>query len=194
MGSILKCFNQDGQFNVDEYMKLREKRRQSLEETLETCFATAASDTTTRKRHRTRDRRGQMPMKMDVVGNMVPIDPRETIWWSIYVASPCLNNQSFVKKFRRRFRLPYDQYLELVEDVRQSELFHKWTLTDATGKNASPIELLLLGTLRYLGRGFTFDDCEENTAISEETHRRFFHVFIEFGSTVLFERYVVVTT
>ena len=37
----------------------------------------------------------------------------------------------------------------------------------------SPIELLLLGTLRYLGRGWTFDDIEEATAISLEVHRVF---------------------
>ena len=62
---------------------------------------------------------------------------------------------------------------------------------DATGKKSSPLELLILGSLRYLGRGWTFDDCEESTAISEEVHRKFFHQFILIGSTVLFDRYVL---
>jgi hypothetical protein len=43
----------------------------------------------------------------------------------------------------------------------------------------------------YLGRGFTFDDCEECTAISEDVHRVFFHEFINVGSTTLFDRYVI---
>ena len=194
--SILQCFKSNGNFDVEQYIKLRAKRRAATtEEIVEVCMSTAAEEesvSTRNKRSRTRDVRGQMPKKLAADGiTMVPIDPQETPWWSMYVASPALNNKSFVTKFRRRFRMPYQQFLELCEDVREDQLFERWTKTDAAGKPSSPIELLLLGTLRYLGRGFTFDDCEENTAISEETHRRFFHVFIEFGSTKLFKRYVV---
>jgi hypothetical protein len=41
----------------------------------------------------------------------------------------------------------------------------------------------------YLGRGWTFDDIEENTGISQETHRQFFHAFIEVRSTILYKKY-----
>ena len=53
---------------------------------------------------------------------------------------------------------------------------------------------MILGALRYLGRGWTFDDIEEATAINEETHRQFFHIYIAFGSTELYERFVIVPT
>ena len=53
----------------------------------------------------------------------------------------------------------------------------------------SSIGLLLLGSLK-LERGFTFDDLYEAIGISEEVHRRIFHVFIQFGSTALYNRYV----
>jgi hypothetical protein len=59
------------------------------------------------------------------------------------------------------------------------------------GKSSSPLELLILGALRYLGRGCTFDDCAENTTIGEETHRVFFHSFTEIGSTVFFRKYIL---
>jgi hypothetical protein len=36
-----------------------------------------------------------------------------------------------------------------------------------------------------------FDDLSENTGISEEVIRVFFHKFIQFGSTVLHSRFVV---
>jgi len=51
---------------------------------------------------------------------------------------------------------------------------------------------MVLGAFRYyLGRGgWTFDDIEENTGISQETHRQFFHAFIEVGSTILYKKYV----
>ena len=59
---------------------------------------------------------------------------------------------------------------------------------------ASPLSLLLLGSLRYLGRGWTFDDIEENTAISEEVHLVFFHEFIDYCSTILFDKHVIAPT
>ena len=43
--------------------------------------------------------------------------------------------------------------------------------------------LLVLGALRFLGRGWCFDDLEECTYVSAETHRRFLLAFIEVGST-----------
>jgi hypothetical protein len=52
------------------------------------------------------------------------------------------------------------------------------------------MSLLLLCSLRYLGRGWTFDDLSENTAISQEVIRTFFHEFIYYGSTVLYNKYV----
>ena len=53
------------------------------------------------------------------------------------------------------------------------------------------MKLLLLGLLRYLGRGWTFDDIEECTAVSADVHRCFLHKFIDFGSTALYDEYVL---
>ena len=38
--------------------------------------------------------------------------------------------------------------------------------------------------------GWTFDDIEESTAISADTHCRFLHCFLDYGSTVLFNKFV----
>jgi len=102
-----------------------------------------------------------------------------------------LSDARMLEKFRMRFRLPYPSYLELVEAVRCHSIFDRWCAHKKNGKKSSPVELLVLGALRYLGRGWTFDDIEESTAIDHDVHRVFLHCFIEFGSTVLFERYVV---
>ena len=55
----------------------------------------------------------------------------------------------------------------------------------------SPVELLVLGSLRYLGCGWTFDDCEESTAIDKEVHHHFFQVFIGFRNTELCQKWVI---
>ncbi len=46
--------------------------------------------------------------------------------------------------------------------------WNKWNST-------SPLELLLLGALSYIGHGWTFDDLEESTLISAEVHRNLLH-------------------
>ena len=94
-------------------------------------------------------------------------------------------------KFRNRFRLPYANYLDLLQWIRDDTRFARWCGEKVNRKMSSPIELLVLGSLRYLGRGWTFDDIEEQTAISREVHRTFFHVFIEFCSTSLYSRFVL---
>ena len=63
-----------------------------------------------------------------------------------------------------------------------------------SGANTSPLELLILGSLRYLGRGYMFDDLEECTAISEEVHRVFFCQFIKIGSIIFYDNYVITPT
>jgi hypothetical protein len=62
----------------------------------------------------------------------------------------------------------------------EGDWFPRWTSSkDALGKPSSSLELLIIGALRYLGKGWTFDDCEESTAINEETYRVVFHEFIQ---------------
>jgi hypothetical protein len=89
--------------------------------------------------------------------------------------------------------MPYNCFLGLVELANQSNLFSRWQQgrVDAAKKPATSLPLLVLCSLRYLGRGWTFDNLSENTGISEEVIRVFFHRFITFGSTVLYEKYVV---
>jgi hypothetical protein len=61
---------------------------------------------------------------------------------------------------------------------------------DAAGDKASPIELLILGYMRYLGHGWTFDGLPESTGIHEEMHGQCFHECIHWGSTSLYDKWV----
>lgn len=123
-------------------------------------------------------------------GTRINLLPKDTPWFKLYVLVPDLNNPRFLKSFRLRFRLPYSEFIKLINFMKTKEQFKSWTNSDACGVESVPIELLLLASLRYLGRGWTFDDLEEATAISRENIRQFFHVFINFGATVLFPMHV----
>jgi hypothetical protein len=111
----------------------------------------------------------------------------------MYIQSPDVNNPRFHKIFRKRFRMPYEEFKSLVVMTQESPLFERWQEgnVDAFDRPASPLPLLILCALRYIGRGWTFDDLSENTGISEEIIRVFFHRFIDFGSTILYKKFVI---
>jgi hypothetical protein len=125
-------------------------------------------------------------------GPLEIIPPEESMWYTFYVRNFYITQDTkLAKAFRNRFRLPYPQFLQLVEDICSNDLFDRWCGFKSNNDKVSPVELLLLGSLRYLGRGWTFDDCEESTAIDQDVHRSFFRVFIKFGSTVLYKKWVL---
>jgi hypothetical protein len=133
--------------------------------------------------------RGVLAQKDMEDGPLEIILPEDSLWYKAYASNFLMLEPelSMAKKFRERIRLPYPNFLQLVASVSKSKLFDRWCGHKRNNKQASPIELLVLGSLRYLGRSWTFDDVEENTAVSKEVHRTFFHHFVEFGSTVLYE-------
>ena len=125
-------------------------------------------------------------------GVVTYMDPSTSLWYTLYVTNqPSTTREQNL--FRQRFRLTYDAFNRLLQDVRNHVIFSRWSKFDAVGDPPVPMELLLLGFLRYVGRGFTFDDLEECTAISRETHRQFMNTFIKYGSSVMWKRYIIKT-
>ena len=82
--------------------------------------------------------------------------------------------------------MSYESFLSLSEEIYKHEIFNQWTCVDGTGVKPSNIKLLLLGSLRYIGRSWTLDDIEEANGIGKETNRQFLDCFIEYSSTVLY--------
>ena len=154
-----------------------------------------------KNRSRTTKKRKRSPFRQSERVLMHVIDrasglPRPSVWWINYVLFPELMTRRMHDKFRLRFRMPFSAWSDLVVDMKESPIFESWHdgKTNCAGKKSSPLELLSLGALRYLGRKCTFDCLEDVTFIGEKTHSRFFKAFIEYGSTVLYDRYVVSPT
>ena len=166
--------------NYTSYCSARLKRKRN--DTMETNTSVKKKRTRTVKRHAL--------VVRDKDGNLREILPTDTLWYLLYIASPP-HNKRLMDQFRKRFRLPYDRFIELTEELIQHPLFKRYTCTDATGKESSDIKLLLLGALRYIGRAWTFDDVAEANGISIDTNREFVYLFLEYGSTVLYKKYVI---
>jgi hypothetical protein len=80
------------------------------------------------------------------------------------------------KLFRRRFRVPYVVFLHLVQVARDKKWYHDKPFS-ITGEPLPPLELLMCGVLRILGRGVCFDEVAELCNISETSVRLFFHAY-----------------
>ncbi len=91
------------------------------------------------------------------------------------------------KLFRRRFRLPYPVYQEILARLSEHPNFRD--SQDATGRASAPLYLKLLSAMRVMGRGECFDTCYELTNINPETLRTFFHKFVEYVAA-LYPEYV----
>ena len=81
-------------------------------------------------------------------------------------------------KFWVRFQIPYFNYLELLQWIGDNTRFAHWCGVKSNNKMSSLIELLVLGSLHYLGCGWTFDNIKEQTAISKEVHWSLYSLFV----------------
>lgn len=79
------------------------------------------------------------------------------------------------KMFRRRFRLPFQLFLILVEICRDNNVFEVTNYS----RTKIPIEIKLLCCLRVLGRDDCFDAIEEYSNIPEKTAWWFFKLFLK---------------
>ena len=179
--SLLDCLRDNGTVDVErclEYFNRNRERDQLLLDYAlmepESFLSGGESDDEPPihdREQRTRARRIVYGRKDSEDGPLVLIPPHESLWYKMYVSNFYLiENQKMQSKFRARFRIPYDNFRELVHWVTIDPLFERWCGKKCNNKRSSPVELLVLGSLRYLGRGWTFDDIEEATAISKEVH------------------------
>ena len=120
-------------------------------------------------------------------GDIREILPTDTLWYLLYVANPP-RNKRLHKQFRLRFRMQYKSFLSLSYDIKHHDLFINFLSKDCCGEGSTDMKLLIIGALRYTGRGWTFDDISEANAISGDTNREFLYSFLEYGSTILYKK------
>jgi len=179
------CFTVDGAVDIEKYRKRRYAQINTDDD-----GDSGDDEELMVKQKKKRAKKRPILARRTENGELEEILPTQSLWYILYVESANVTCNRFQNKFRRRFRMPHSSFLELVADAKANNWFPTWMGSNCAGKKSSPLELMILGSLRYLGRGWTFDDCEEATAVGEETHRRFFHQFTAIGATILFDKYV----
>jgi Plant transposon protein. len=118
-------------------------------------------------------------------------DQYNSVFYKTYIL-PSLQDNSPIhdvattigKMFQRLFRVPFCVFKEICSGIRGHHVIPKHGY-GAKGSETVKLPLLVLGALRILGSGCTFDAQEELTGVSRDTHRKFFHdIFCTWGQHV----------
>jgi len=193
--SILECVDEHGDTCYEKVLRFHKRKRDEGKRAYAEAALNKASNSTSNNVKKKRAPRGVMQYYDPTIDDVVTFLPAESSWYICYISQPAISGTIFFKKFRNKFRLPFDLFSELVEKVKFHEAsfpkrFRERTPTAKFHPNKVPIELLVLGVLRVLGRAAIFNSLEETTYISGETHRKYFLAFITWGSTILYKEFV----
>ena len=81
-----------------------------------------------------------------------PSDALNSEWYRRYLSvRKCRKSKRHFVKFRRRFRMPHHIFGSLVARARAESWFPTREKCNARGQAGVPLEILVLGSLRYLG-------------------------------------------
>ncbi len=184
--SIVTCLSPDGTFDVDKYWQYAASllsRAQGRSAAIlsnmvgggETHTSFVGQESTSYF-VKSRARRCVLGCKDTKDGPLCVITPEESGWYRAYVCNFLLDEADLfmAKKFRNRFCLPYPSFKDLFHQIELDDRFERWYGYKINAEKTSPVELLLLGSLHYLGCGWTFNNIEGQTAISISVHCNFF--------------------
>ena len=93
------------------------------------------------------------------------------------------------EKFLLRFRVKPSMFETMVSEARSCPEFNDEGV-DCCGQRKAPLELLILGFLRVIGRGVCFDCVMELRDVGEETFRFFFHKYTRWGARKYYDCWV----
>ena len=132
-----------------------------------------------------RKRRGSKPRK-EYVSQGRAKDLSYSVWGRMLQHPELANAGSWVsRKFRRRFRVPYSMFLEIVEECKEHNVFGI-----PVRKSKILIEYKVLSCLKILGRDLCCDEIDEALNIAESTVNKFFKQFVYNFANALFDKYV----
>ncbi len=128
-----------------------------------------------------------------------PAPPRlfrlEDCPWFVYMSQGrhSDDNSREGKEFRKRFRVPWSFYDDLLKRIRSDDrLSILRTKKDGLGRPGVPMEILVLTCFRLLGRYPLLDELTELTKVSQATICRYFDDFCRMYSDVIYHEVVKV--
>jgi hypothetical protein len=100
---------------------------------------------------------------------------------------------AFYKRFSDHFGITIKMWKQFVADARATNSFPKRDVRSkgcGGSKIRTPLDLMVLGSLRVLCKGWGFKEVQELTFVSRQMHQTFFQEFTEYCSRVLYPAHV----
>ena len=127
--SILDCFIND-QFDFNRYMQYKATEYNEEQEQYNSSFFyswynndSSFNDSRPRKKQkRNRSSKAHKLMILCSNGMERALRPEDTLWYLLYVKTP-ITDPILLSKFRNRFRIPYEHYLDLVNELTTTPIF-----------------------------------------------------------------------
>lgn len=140
-----------------------------------------AEDDLLRSRKNKKDNRSRRKRAISSSPRVTRLDYWSSTWGKLLVKLSAIPGGPLIssregKLFRRRFRVPWDVFVDLLQKCKEKKLFGENSLLqfDCCGSTICPYAIKLLGVLRILGRNWCCDDVAEATGMGETTVRRAF--------------------
>ena len=91
-----------------------------------------------RVKERTRE---QQIYRCPIDGQIKPLGPKSTAWYTNYILNPDTTSNKFQRKFRRCFQMSYESFKKHLGEVKESDFFDalRFEKEDCTGKKSSPM-------------------------------------------------------
>jgi hypothetical protein len=123
--------------------------------------------------------------------------PKQSVWWLLYVHPRIgvLYNPDGpkAKDFKSAFIVTRTMFLAIVAEFRAQNYIPRGDF-DALGRESSPLELLILGSLGILGGSLQHSRLFDSTLISRHVHYVFFKDFVQVMKNVWYPRHVRLPT
>ena len=107
--SLLDCYT-NGRFHSTKWLK--QKQRSHNDEYIDVLDLqnNKSNDPPTQHERKKRQKRIILARRSEdgELEEAIPPNPKESMWYNLYIACPQVQNARFLKKFRHRFLLPYN--------------------------------------------------------------------------------------
>jgi hypothetical protein len=134
--SFPSCFDENGLLDAAKLISYRKQKREESE--------TEQSDEKSERKCR--------PFKKRMDYDYDPNDALNSEWYRRYISElKSRKSRKHFQKFRRRFRMPHHIFVSLVARARAECWFPTREKCNARGQAGIPLDILVLGSLRYLG-------------------------------------------
>jgi len=121
--SLSKCLDDNGVNNPAKFMLYLEKEHELRRLERNIFFADENTEEIERpkKKRKARSCKSLCPYCYDSEGKVVLLQPRSTVWYFAYAINSPVGK--WHDKFRKRFRMPHSEFLVLLDEVKQHDLF-----------------------------------------------------------------------